>query len=164
MFPVPYNLARETAVALPPTIVVCPKIAVMILVVAAPRLVAATAERGTTDIVSLLLEHGAWLKGSGAIVLAAEAGMKDVIKFLLEHGVDIDEVGVEDPTDERQTENMSSALHKAVSAGHKGAIELLVDKGANIELKDAKGRTPLGLAEESRNAEIVELLQSRSAW
>ncbi|KAJ9643485.1 hypothetical protein H2199_004164 [Coniosporium tulheliwenetii] len=124
---------------------------------------AATAERGITDMVSLLLEHGAWLKGSGAIVLAAEAGKKDMVRFLLEHGADIDEIGVEDPTDDRETEEMGSALHKAVSAGHKGIVELLIDKGANIKLKDAKGRTPLGLAEESRNAEIVELLQSRGA-
>lgn len=124
---------------------------------------AVTAESGTTDIVSLLLEHGAWLKGSGAIVLAAEAGRKDMVRFLLEHGADIDEIGVEDPTDERETAEMGSALHKAVSAGHKGIVELLVDKGADIELKDAKGRTPLGLAEESRYVDIVELLQSRGA-
>ncbi|KAF2727348.1 ankyrin, partial [Polyplosphaeria fusca] len=78
----------------------------------------AAAENGRMDVVQLLLDHGATVQGSGAIVLAAEAGNKEVVALLLERGADVNEVGVADPTDPRVGEDMGSALHKAVAASH----------------------------------------------
>ncbi|EYE90702.1 ankyrin repeat domain-containing protein, partial [Aspergillus ruber CBS 135680] len=80
--------------------------------------IAATAELGYVDMVALLLEYGAVLKGSGAIVLAAEEGEIEMVRFLLERGADVDEVGVEDPLDERTKEDVGSAMHHAIENSH----------------------------------------------
>lgn len=124
---------------------------------------AAAAEAGHAEIVKLLLQHGAELQGSGAIVLAAEAGKKDMVEMLLELGEDVNEIGVEHPTDERETEEMGSALHKAVQGGYCDVVELLLERGADIDLPDVQGRTPLALAKECRRQEMVELLKSHGA-
>ncbi|KAK2802249.1 hypothetical protein FQN50_007430 [Emmonsiellopsis sp. PD_5] len=124
---------------------------------------AAAAERSTTEMVALLIEHGAQLNGSGALILAAEAGRKEMAEFLLDRGADIDEMGFEDPTDEREVEDMGTPIHKAIINGHRDVVELLIGRGANIELKDAKGRTPLSLVRESGHPELGRLLQSSDA-
>ena len=118
----------------------------------------ATAESGHLDTATLLLEHGAWLHDSGAIVLAAEAGKEDMVRFLLEKGADVNEIGVEDPTDPRETEEMGSPLHKAAANGHEGVIQILLERGAKVDLKDAQGRTALQLAEAHKYRDIVNLL------
>ncbi|KAF2681015.1 ankyrin, partial [Lentithecium fluviatile CBS 122367] len=79
---------------------------------------ASAAENGHLDIIQLLLEHGAKLQGSGAIVQAAKAGKKEAVMLLLERGANINEIGVEHETDKRITVEMGSALHKAVRTGH----------------------------------------------
>ena len=121
---------------------------------------AAAAEAGHIDIAKLLLRNGAWLNGSGALVLASEAGQTEMVRFLLQEGADIDELGVEDETDERETEEMGSALHKAVANGRVDVTRLLVEKGAKIDLKDVQGRTALNLAQERGSREIVQILGS----
>jgi len=119
----------------------------------------AVAERASVEMAQMLLEHGAWLKDSGAIVLAAEEGKLDMVKFLLEQGADIDEIGVEHPTDPRFTEEVGSALHKAVREGHEEVVKLLLDNGANVNLKDMMGKTSMDLAEARSDQKISHLLK-----
>ncbi len=107
---------------------------------------AAAAESGHIEVIELLLQHGAQLKDSGAIVLAAEEGQVDMIRFLLKKGADINEIGVEDKIDERETAEMGTALHKAIVGGHEGVVRLLLDEGADTNSKDIQERTPLALA------------------
>jgi ankyrin repeat protein len=58
-------------------------------------------------------------------------------------------------------------LHDAVTVGKKEIAEmlteLLIAKGANINAKNNAGRTPLDLAKQRGNTEIVELLCKRGA-
>ncbi|KAL9125717.1 MAG: hypothetical protein Q9217_005119 [Psora testacea] len=121
-------------------------------------ILSATAEAGHIETVKLLLEHGARLEGSGAIVLAAEAGKVDVVKFLLERGADVDEIGIEDETDEESAAHKGTALHKAVAGGHEDVVRLLLEKGASTDLKDGQERTALELAEEENQNDIAQLL------
>ncbi|KAH9993925.1 ankyrin repeat-containing domain protein [Xylariaceae sp. FL0662B] len=121
-------------------------------------ILAATAENDHREMVELLLQHGAWLQGSGAIVLAAEAGQTEIVRFLLTRGAALDEIGVEDPEDEESKTELGSALHKAVSRGNVETALFLVDSGASLELEDAQGKTALALAEESYQTEILEQL------
>ncbi|KAL9575885.1 MAG: hypothetical protein Q9212_007598, partial [Teloschistes hypoglaucus] len=83
-------------------------------------LLAAVAELASVEIAKLLIEEGkgATVRGSGAIVMAAQEGKLDMLKFLLDHGADVNEIGIEHPTDERYREDMGTALHKAAGAGH----------------------------------------------
>ncbi len=126
-------------------------------------ILAGVAETASVEMARLLIEHGARVKGSGAIVMAAEEGKLDMVTFLLDKGADIDEIGIEHPTDPRFREDMGSALHRAVVGGHEAVVKFLVDKGADVNLKDVMGRTPLALAQARGNSAIVELLRERGA-
>jgi ankyrin repeat protein len=78
----------------------------------------------------------------------------------LEKGADIDEIGVEDPTDKRTKAKMGTGLHKAVRAGHTEIVKLLLEKGADVNLKNVQGWTPLALAKEEDRKDITQLLES----
>lgn len=85
---------------------------------------------------ALLLDHGANLKNSGAIVAAAAAGKTEMVQFLLKRGADIDEIGIHHPTDRRYDERMGSALHQAIWKGHNELLSLLLKEGADVHLRD----------------------------
>ena len=126
-------------------------------------LLAAVAELASIQMAALLIRHGAHVKGSGAIVMAAEEGKLDMVKLLLDQGADINEVGIEDPTDPRSREDMGSALHRAVTAGHEEVARFLLDQSADVNLTDVMRRTPLDLAEANQNRGMIELLKERGA-
>lgn len=126
-------------------------------------ILAGVAETASVDMARLLIEHGARVKGSGAIVIAAEEGKLDMVKLLLDEGADIDEIGIEHPTDPRFKEDTGSALHRAVVGGHEAVVKLVANRGADVNLKDMMGRTPLALAQANGNGAIVELLRERGA-
>jgi ankyrin repeat protein len=126
-------------------------------------LLAGVAELASVEMAALLIRHGANVKGSGAIVMAAEEGRLDMVKLLLDQGADINEIGIENPTDPRSKEDMGSALHRAVAAGHQEVVRFLLDRGADVNLTDVMRRTPLALAETNQNRGIIELLKERGA-
>ena len=49
-------------------------------------------------------------------------------------------------------------LHYAAMYGHKEVAELLIAKGANVNVKDEDGETPLDLAIKYKQTEIANLL------
>lgn len=101
------------------------------------------------------------MKGSGAIVMAAAEGKSDMVKFLLSKGADINEMGIEQPTDPRYKEDVGTALHRAVVGGHTEVVTILLEEGADIEVRDLMGKTALDLAREQNNANIAKLLEER---
>lgn len=126
-------------------------------------LLAAVAELSSVEIARLLIERGgATVRGSGAIIMAAEEGKLDMLKFLLERGADVNEVGIEHPTDPRFQEDVGTALHRAVWAG-KGDVArfLLGVEGVDLGLKDGLGRTVVQIAEEGGDREIVEMVRGK---
>ncbi len=56
-----------------------------------------------------------------------------------------------------------SALHQAVLKGDKAKIATLVEQGAKIDSRDARGRTPLFIAAENGDADTVEELLNHGA-
>lgn len=126
-------------------------------------ILATVAELGSKEMADLLIQHGAHVNGSGAIVMAAEEGKLDMVRLLLDRGADINEIGIEHPTDPRFKEDMGSALHRAIEGGHHEVVKFLLDRGADVQLKDVMGRTPLALAEAKGNREITEMLKQRGA-
>ncbi|KAL8684551.1 MAG: hypothetical protein Q9218_008241 [Villophora microphyllina] len=124
-------------------------------------ILAAAAENASLDMVKLLVEQGkAYVESSGAIVMAAQEGKLDMVEYLLRKGADIDEIGIEHPTDPRYKEDMGSALHRAVQAGHEDVVQFLIDSGANVMLRDPIGRTPLSLAQAGGNYSILVMLEA----
>ncbi|KAL9099816.1 MAG: hypothetical protein Q9163_004739 [Psora crenata] len=127
------------------------------------RVLAAVAQLASVEMAALLIEHGARVQGSGAIVMAAEEGNLNMVEMLLDKGADIDEIGIEHPTDEMYREDMGSALHRAVNGSHRDVVRFLIEKGANVHLKDVLGRTPLDLALARKNNDIVKMLEASGA-
>ena len=58
----------------------------------------------------------------------------------------------------------SNALHVASSNGHKEVVELLINKGAAIDLAMNEGTTPLFIASQNGHKEIVELLLTKRSF
>ncbi|MDX6485229.1 MAG: hypothetical protein QOF43_382 [Gaiellaceae bacterium] len=84
-----------------------------------------------------------------ALCHAAHNGRDDAVEWLLAHGADIDGAPYQALT----------PLHFAVQFEHASTVRLLVEHGADLDLRDRiHGGTPLGWAEQSGNADIISLL------
>lgn len=141
---------------------------------------ACAAMSSDTGMLGLLLDHGAKLPGSGALILAAERGKVENAKFLLQRGADVNEIGIlTDPkqsaaeagtgmlqylSSQREFRLMLSraALHKAVRKGHTEMISLLLSSGADTSLRDVQGKTAADIARGKRMGEdMIERLEPK---
>ena len=57
----------------------------------------------------------------------------------------------------------TTPLHAAARSGHLLVAGLLIEKGAEVNAKDKKGRTPLKLALEGGKKKVVALLKKHGA-
>ena len=114
-----------------------------------------------------LLELGADIdvrnyKGKTGLHCAAKAGFLKVINLLIEKGATID------ASDNSGETALFEAIRSTIKDGEKqrAAIEILLAKGADPNLKNRKGLTPLQVAQRMRRADagkIVELLRRYDA-
>src|SRR5262249_36637441 len=111
----------------------------------------------------MTLEHGADLKstnryGGTALIPAAERGHVDTVRTLIEAGVDVDHVN---------KLNWTALLEAIVLADggppHVEIVKLLVDAGANVNLADGDGVTPLENARKRGFSEIERILVAAGA-
>ena len=119
------------------------------------------------DKILRLLELGADIdvrnyKGKTALHCAAKAGFLTVIDLLIEKGATID------ASDNNGETPLFEAIRSTIKDGEKqrAAIEALLVKGANPNLKNSKGLTPLQVAQRMRRTDagrIVELLRRYNA-
>ena len=94
-------------------------------------------------IIEMLLNAGASLEGSDVLQTAAEKGRADLVRMLLEKGAEVDTLGFVDCAIESRAEEAGSALHFAVDrkSPNGEVVKLLLENGADVSLKDMKGRT-----------------------
>jgi len=93
-----------------------------------------------------------------ALALAAQHGHDAIVRALLDAG--------EDPNrfNPPGTHGHSTALHQAALSGHKAVVQLLVERGARLDIRDKVWLgTPLGWAKHGRQARIIQFLCSRGA-
>ena len=127
--------------------------------------VAASAYAGSDAIVEMLLAHGADEHaadetGKPPIVYAAARAKLDIVKRLLARNINVNARYANDLTllmwavgpDEKVPE--ADALK---------VVTYLLDVGAHIDDRDARGRTALMIAAEGGRAEIANLLLARGA-
>lgn len=62
-------------------------------------------QNSNPEMLEILLEHGALLKGSGALVIAAKSGKLANVRFLLARGIDINELSMVQP-DQRSSAHL----------------------------------------------------------
>ena len=114
------------------------------------------AERGDSNAIQLLLEHGSDVNaytspdsgkpdGLTALHLAAMHGHTDAVQIFCEHGAGVKKCGV----------FASTPLHQASSHGHPETIRKLLEYGADLNREDAMGWAPLdnAIARDTRDAE-----------
>ncbi len=116
--------------------------------------------RGCTDAVRLLIEHGATVSGririDGTLLhMAAGRGYTEIARLILDKKPEtidaIDEQG-------------STPLHVAAMGGREPIVRLLMERRPGlVNAKNGEGDTPLHLAALSGHAEIVALLLEKGA-
>ena len=112
-------------------------------------------DRGKTDCVRVLLEHGAVIdtphRASGALYLATTNQQIDVVKLLLKHGADPN-LGQNKP------------LNAACSKGDLELVEILMEHGAKLQIPSGNDKnTELVEASKGDNLQLVEYLISKGA-
>lgn len=107
----------------------------------------------STSTMKALVDAGAQIKGHSALQMAACYGKIDNISYLLDCGAPIDEVpcGV-----------YRSALSEAALNGNVKAVKLLLDKGADPDVKDRNGNSALELALMHKHVVCVDILREVS--
>lgn len=86
---------------------------------------------------------------------AASGGYVDVGRVLLDKGADVNATPVPSSRD--------TALTIAADKGHCRFVELLLSRGASVEVKNKKGNSPLWLAANGGHLNVVELLYAANA-
>lgn len=119
--------------------------------------------RGHLEILKMTLTHGADLRsinryGGTALIPASERGHVETVRTLIEADVDVDHVN-----------NLNwTALLEAIILGdggprHVAIVKLLVDAGADVNLADGDGVTPLENAQRRGFSEIANVLLAAGA-
>ncbi|KAG6852937.1 hypothetical protein C0991_008009 [Blastosporella zonata] len=117
---------------------------------------------GSTETVEALIAAGAHIKNTNALKVAAYYGRNEMIELLLTKGAEINEIpDYPQMAKSERDDGLGTALHAAAEAGHVPAVKLLLQKGADLSLKNSRGKTALELAQEKNYAHVVEVLASR---
>ena len=91
---------------------------------------------------------------AGQIHDAVMNGNIDEVQWQLDAGVDVNE----------ESSKGLTPLHYAASAGHNDIVELLIERGANVNATDSgKGGTPLDYAHWGDQEEVIETLNAHNA-
>ncbi|KAK3714862.1 hypothetical protein LTR37_007597 [Vermiconidia calcicola] len=121
------------------------------------------AYRNDVHMAELLLKHGAFISGSGALHVAAKSGSLDLMELLYRHGAKLDELLPPScfeyrggtfachPNQETELSTSSTPLHFAAYGGSHAAMGWLQAHGVDIGMKDAKGLTAQQIIERRRN-------------
>jgi ankyrin repeat protein len=92
--------------------------------------------------------------GATVLHVAASRGEDAMVRMLLEAGAEVDAV--------TSGKKMTPLLYAAES-GYLAVVQRLVAAGARLDVRDAKGRTALALAEEEGHEDVVRWLREAGA-
>ncbi|XP_036078251.1 fibronectin type 3 and ankyrin repeat domains protein 1 isoform X2 [Rousettus aegyptiacus] len=115
---------------------------------------------GHLDVVKCLRRHGAsWetrdLGGCTALHWAADGGHCDVIEWMIQDGCEVD------VTDTGSS--WTPLMRVSAVSGNQKAASLLIEAGADVNVKDKDGKTPLMVAVLNNHEELVQLLLEKGA-
>merc|ERR1711892_877764 len=116
--------------------------------------------QGRHEVVSLLLDRKANVEhraktGLTPLMEAASGGYTEVGRVLLDKGADVNAAPVPSSRD--------TALTIAADKGHYRFVELLLSRGAQVDVRNKKGNSGLWLAANGGHLDVVQLLYSAGA-
>lgn len=119
--------------------------------------------RGYTEILALTLAHGADLRstnryGGTALIPACERGHVETVRKLIAAGVKVDHVNRLGWTGLLEAIILSDGGPR-----HQQIVTLLIEAGADVNLADRDGVTPLGHARQRGQTRIARLLEAAGA-
>ncbi|XP_076288512.1 transient receptor potential cation channel subfamily A member 1-like [Lasioglossum baleicum] len=115
-------------------------------------------ENGDTEMTKLLLTNGADIKDNpNLLCTAAGNGSLKIVEDQLKYGADVNILN-----SSRFGRDLTP-LHSAVKGKQMEMAKLLIKYGANVNVKDGKGRTPIVYAIENRDTEMTKLLLTNGA-
>ena len=108
------------------------------------------AQNGHKDIVELLVTHGADInaknsEGKTALDVALDRNQKDIVELLVAKGAEV------------------SSIYVAARIGDLAKVRGFLEKGADVNMRDAQRKTALHIASANGHKEIVELLLANGA-
>jgi ankyrin repeat protein len=120
------------------------------------RGIAATEWEMRLEIAGLLIEAGADLNrqnlsGNTPLMIAASKGYEPFVELMLKSELD------------KQDGFGRTALIKAADKGHSEVVKMLVEAGANLNIKDRFGYTALELAKDKGRTAVAEVLTAAGA-
>lgn len=110
---------------------------------------------GRTQVAEVLLAQGAQLDASALLLKAAAVGVtdRDTVRFLTERGANL----------EQRNAAGDTALLVAIRQDNHRLATHLVNRGADVNIKAADGRSALAVAQELQLPELISLLQRQGA-
>ncbi|KAN0098923.1 ankyrin repeat protein [Hyaloscypha variabilis] len=134
----------------------------------------AAARLPTPDMLNLLIQFGARLQGSHALRQAAQFRQICNARRLLELGADVNEVFTRPVYDTPYVEQEAiwgCALHFAIKGGELNVpiqdspaemVQFLLDNGARTDILDGDGKTPLQIAQVTRQRDVIQVFRKHS--
>ncbi|KAK6507850.1 hypothetical protein TWF481_006272 [Arthrobotrys musiformis] len=93
-------------------------------------------------------------KTPSPLTLAAGKGYYEIVRLLVEHGADIHSTSLK---------NRRPLFHQAVFSGKAEMVEYLIDKGANVDVRDIDGWSPIMVAAQMGYCNIIKTLLDKGA-
>lgn len=115
------------------------------------------AERPSCEVLIQLLDHGAKIPGSQALLAAAKAGNLAAAEVLLVRGANVDEVVLWNLLGDEPL-NLGTALHGAAEHGKTDMVAFLLKHGARTNLKDGDSMTARDIAEKHGKIDVIKML------
>ena len=137
--------------------------------------------RGHSEIVKILLDKGANIQamndfGWTALALASTHGHSEIVRLLVDRGANVQTISKGNPYKFREYEGFRgsvggirfydfrmTALMLASARGHSEIVKILLDKGAEIHVRDFQDQTALMMASENGHLEVVKVLLKAGA-
>lgn len=120
------------------------------------------------DIAVLLLERGANTEilarsnlNQTALYMASSRGLADVVRLVIDSGEDLNAIC--NDYDDGDDDTEWTPLHAAIHKGHLDVAILLLERGADTEIRSSLDETALHVASDRGCAEIVQQLISHGA-
>lgn len=90
----------------------------------------------------------------GSLLIAAAKGDTKTVKDLLDKGVNVNT---------RDSDSGTSALGHAVYGGHADTVQLLIERGADVNAKTNEGHSVLAFATMRNHKDLAEILRKAGA-